>query len=69
MRYRAALFFARALHFERAESELRGTAGEEPLAQFAQEAVFGIQLRDRGAVDMGALAFVALDQALLGHDL
>jgi hypothetical protein len=56
-------------HGKRVQGELRSGAGEEAVAEvFEESALHGI-LRERCAVHVRAVGFIAHDEALGGHDL
>ena len=51
------------------QGKLCGGAGEETLAEVLENLALHRVLAEGGAVDMGAIGFVADDEALGGHDL
>ena len=61
--------FAGGFHRERVESQLRCGSGEEAFAEIFEELALHGVLTERGAIDMGAIGFVANHEAFSSHDL
>ena len=63
------LVFTGGFHGERMEGELSGGSGEEAFAEIFQNLALHRVLAESGAVDVGAVGFVADDEAFGSHDL
>ena len=63
------LVVAGRFHRKRMKSELCGGTGEETLTEVLQNLALHQILAESGAVDMGAIGFVANDESLGRHDL
>lgn len=63
------IIVAGGLHGKGMKGELRSGSGKESIAEIAQKAALHRVLREGSTVDVGAVRFVANDQALGGHDL
>src|SRR5678816_2797409 len=65
-----AQFFRRgALGGERLHDELARRSSERPIEQVAHELTLRGLFAQPGAIDVGAIALVAIDEPLLDHDL
>jgi len=51
------------------ESKLGSGSGEEAVAEVLEEAALHGVLGEGGAIDVGAVGFIADDESLIGHDL